>query len=102
MAGSVRVLSDSPGSHASIERLGGADHVMKELAASEKVRAVYDLLRESLIEKFPNRWAVVSKDGLVSVDSTLPRAVESAEEHGLRKPHYKIAYLNPNPPVLLL
>ncbi len=102
MAGSVRVLSDSPGSHASIERLGGADNVMKEIAASEKVRAVYDLLRESLLEKFPNRWVVVSKDGLVSVDISLPSAVESAEEQGLTKPYYKVAYLNPNPPVLLL
>ena len=102
MSRSVRVLSDSPGSHASIERLGGADLVMKEIAAAEKVRSVFDLLRESLTEKFPNRWVVVSKDGLVSVDNSLPGALESAREQGLRKPRYKIAYLNPNPPTLLL
>ncbi len=102
MARSVRILSDSPGPRAHIEQMGGPDHVMQEINASEKVRVVYDMLRESLLEKFPNRWVVVSKDGLVSVDNSLPVAIDSAEAHGLQKPHYKIAYLNPNPPTLLL
>ena len=85
-----------------IERLGGAEALKKSFADFREVTNRFDQDRKALIEQYPNKWAIVGKDGLIAAVDTLQEAGAFARANGLKNPHFVIEYLDPDPPLLIL
>ena len=85
-----------------IERLGGAEALKKSFA---DFRAVTNRLlqdRSVLIEQYPNKWVLMSKDGPLAFGDTFEEVREYARANGLSNPHVVIEYLDPDPPLMIL
>ena len=85
-----------------IERLGGAEAVKKSFADFQEVTDRFRQDEKALIEQYPNKWAIVGKDGLIAVVDTLQEAGALARAKGLKNPHFVIEYLDPDPMPLIL
>ena len=58
--------------------------------------------RGSLIEKHPNRWVSMGKDGVVSVGDSIEEVVSATEAKGVSTADVIVEYLDPNPEMLIL
>lgn len=85
-----------------IERLGGAEALKKSFADFRAVtnRFLHD--KKVLIEQYPNKWAIVGKDGLIAALDTRSEAGEYARAKDLKSSQFVVVYLEPNPPALIL
>ena len=85
-----------------IERLGGAEAIRQSLAEFGEVmdRLLQD--RKVLIEQYPNKWVLMSKDGPLAFGDTFEEVREYARANGLGNPHVVIEYLDPDPPLMIL
>jgi hypothetical protein len=85
-----------------IERLGGKAALKKSFADFREVtnRARRD--QKGLAAQYPNKWAIVGKDGLIAVLNTRSEAGEHARSEGLETAQFIIEYLDPDPPALIL
>ena len=85
-----------------IERLGGAEAIRQSLADFREVTDRFRRDEKGLIDQYPNKWAVVGKDGLIAAFDSLEEAGAFARANGLQNPHFVIEYLDPDPPLLVL
>ena len=85
-----------------IERLGGIEAIRQSLADFREVTNRFLQDEKVLIEQYPNKWAIVGKDGLIAAVDSLEEAGEYARANGLKNPHFVIEYLDPDPPLLVL
>ena len=85
-----------------IERLGGAEAVKKSFADFQEVTDRFRQDEKALIEQYPNKWAIVGKDGLIAAVDTREEAGAFARKNGLKTSQFMIQYLNPDPPALIL
>ena len=85
-----------------IERLGGAEAIRQSLADFREVKNRFLQDEKVLIEQYPNKWAIVGKDGLIADLDSLEEAAAFAKAKGLKNPHFVIEYLDPDPPLLVL
>ena len=85
-----------------IERLGGAEALKQSSLDFQQVSARLQQERKSLLQKYPRKWVLMSKDGLLAVGDTYDEVRNFAESKGLRRPKVIAEYLDPNPPPLIL
>ena len=85
-----------------IELLGGAEALKQ---SSLDFQQVDDRLRQekkALVQKYPRKWVLMSKDGVLAIGDTSEEVRNFAESKGLRNPKMIVAYLDPDPPALIL
>ena len=85
-----------------IELIGGLDAVNKAFDDFREVTARLDKDRKALSRKYPHKWVVVGKDGLLSVEDSLEEVSKFTETNRVKHPHFAIEYLDPDPPVMIL
>jgi hypothetical protein len=85
-----------------IELLGGAEALKKSSLDFQRVTERFWQEREALVQKYPRKWVLVSKDGVLTVGDTFDQVWEFALSKGLRRPQVLTEYLDPDPPALIL
>ena len=58
--------------------------------------------RDSLIERHPNRWVSMGKDGIVSIGDSIEEVVSDTEAKGVSTADVVIELLDPEPEALIL
>ena len=58
--------------------------------------------RESLIEKYPDRWVSMGKDGVISIGDSIEEVVAATEAKGVSTADVIVEYLDPEPETLIL
>ena len=58
--------------------------------------------RDALIEKHPNRWVSMGKDGVVSIGDSIEEVVSATETKGISTTDVVVEYLDPDPETLIL
>ena len=58
--------------------------------------------RDALIEKHPNRWVSMGKDGVVSIGDSIEEVVLATETKGISTTDVVVEYLDPDPETLIL
>ena len=58
--------------------------------------------RDALIEKYPNRWVSMGKDGVVSIGDSIEEVVSATETRGISTADVVVEYLDPDPETLIL
>ena len=61
-----------------------------------------DRERAALTEKFPRKWVVMGKDGVVTLGDSLEEVVAEAHSRGLRASDMAVEFLDPDPPIYVL
>ena len=85
-----------------IELMGGAEALRKSSFDFEHVTERFRQERKTLVQKYPHKWVLVSRDGVLAVGDTSEEVRSFAESRGLINPQVIVEYLNPNPPALIL
>ena len=58
--------------------------------------------RDALIEKHPNRWVSMGKDGVVSIGDSIEEVVSATDTKGISTADVVVEYLDPDPETLIL
>ena len=58
--------------------------------------------RDSLIEKHPNKWVSMGKDGVVSIGDSIEEVVSATKAEDVSTADVIVEYLDPNPETLIL
>lgn len=58
--------------------------------------------RDALIEKHPNRWVSMGKEGVVSIGDSIEEVVSATETKGISTADVVVEYLDPDPEMLIL
>ena len=58
--------------------------------------------RDALIEKHPNTWVSMGKDGVVSIGDSIEEVVSATETKGISTADVVVEYLDPDPDTLIL
>lgn len=58
--------------------------------------------RDALIEKHPNRWVSMGKEGVVSIGDSIEEVVSATETRGISTADVVVEYLDPDPETLIL
>lgn len=58
--------------------------------------------RDALIDKHPNRWVSMGKDGVVSIGDSIEEIVSATEAKGINTADVVVEYLDPDPETLIL
>ena len=93
---------DETGAAQIIEQMGGREAVLKELDDFREVVRRMELERAALTGQYPDRWVAVSRDGLLAVGDTLEEICGFAKAKGLNSSDFLVAYLESDPPALIL
>ncbi len=90
------------------------DHVEK-IKKSGTAKARHEQLREyskihhrlrkehaALMDKYPRKWVVMGKDGVVALGDSLEEVVDEAHNRGFRASDMAVEFLDPDPPIYIL
>ena len=85
-----------------ITQLGGIETLQDDPNDFRKaVNRLWDE-RDLLIDKHPNKWISMSKDGVVSIGDSIEEVVSATETKGVNTSDVVVEYLDPNPETLIL
>lgn len=88
-----------------VDSRGGVYDFVSELIEFQELCARLGRERTNLMDKFPDRWVVMDKDGKVIVGGTggsLEDLLKEAETQGLKRGDLAIEFLDTDPPDLIL
>ena len=85
-----------------LAHLGGAEALRDD--PNDFRKAVHPLWtkRDLLVEKHPERWVSIGKDGVVSIGDSIEEIVTATEAKGVNTADTIVEYLDPNPETLIL
>ena len=75
--------------------------MVRSLKIFERVTTRFFREEEALIGKYPNKWVLMGEAGLLVLGDTADELWEYVESEGLNRRHVTVAYLDPDPPVIL-
>ena len=87
---------------AMIDEMGGARALVDDLAEFERLRVRMTKEYDLLLEKHPDRWVVMGKDGLLAVGDSEEDVYQAVVKQGLHRSDVVVEYLDTDPPVLIL
>ena len=85
-----------------LAHLGGAEALRDDPNDFRKAVSRLWIERELLIEKHPERWVSMGKDGVVSIGDSIEEVVSATEAKGVSTADVIVEYLDPNPETLIL
>ena len=80
-----------------VEAGGGVEKMRRDLETHQAVSMKYSEDYERIKETYPDRWIVMTLDGVAGESETLDGVMEVVRELGLEDPHYTIEYVESNP-----
>ena len=85
-----------------IERLGGVKVLKEKKEEFHQVISRMDKEYPTLMEKYPDKWVAVGKDGVVAVANSMEEVFAEAESKGLNGSEFEVEFLDSNLPDLIL
>ena len=85
-----------------IEGLGGAKVLMDEMDEYHKIVARMREERPSLVERHPNKWVAMGREGVLAVGDSVDQVLGEVEGRGLHGADVVIEFLDTDPPLLIL
>ena len=85
-----------------VENLGGAQALVDGIREYRQIVARMWSERASLMEKYPDRWIAMGKDGVLAVGDSMDDVLEEVESQGYRGSEVVIEFLDTDPPLLIL
>ena len=85
-----------------VENLGGAQALVNGIREYRQIVARMWSERASLMEKYPDRWIAMGKDGVLAVGDSMDDVLEEVESQGYRGSEVVIEFLDTDPPLLIL
>ncbi len=85
-----------------VESMGGAQKIVDEMREYEKIADRMLSEWDSLMEKYPDKWVAMGKEGLVSVGDSMEEVIEDVESQGVPEKDVVIEFLDTDPPILIL
>lgn len=86
----------------SIEEDGGLAAVMDGLRRHQEICMRLDRERATLLSKHPRQWVVMGEAGVLSIGDSFEEVLSAAKDAGLDTSEFAIAFLDPDPPVMIL
>ena len=85
-----------------LDQIGGVEALRE--GADEFHQAVTRMWteRDSLVERHPQKWVAMSKDGVVSVGDSIEEVLFVVEDRNISSSEVVVEYLDPNPSTLIL
>ena len=87
---------------AMIEERGGVAAMRERMDEFHQCVVRMDNERAALLEKHPDKWVAMGKDGLLAVGSSIDDVLVEIDDRGMRDAEMLIEFLDTNPPVLIL
>ncbi len=85
-----------------VENLGGAQALVNGIREYRQIVARMWSERAALMEKYPDRWIAMGKDGVLAVGDSMDDVLEEVESQGYRGSEVVIEFLDTDPPLLIL
>ena len=82
-----------------IEGLGGAKVLMDEMDEYHQIVARMRKARPSLVERHPDKWVAMGKEGDLAVGDSMDEVLKEVEGRGLHGTDVVIEFLDTNPPL---
>ena len=85
-----------------IDEMGGARALADDLAEFERLRVRMAEEYGLLLDKHPDRWVAMGKDGLLAVGDSEDEVSRAVAEQGIRRSDVVVEFLDTDPPLLIL
>ncbi len=85
-----------------IEGLGGAKALIDEMDDYHQIVACMSKERPSLVERHPDKWVAMGKEGVIAVGDSMDEVLREVEGRGLHGADVVIEFLDTDPPLLIL
>ncbi len=85
-----------------IEGLGGAKVLMDEMDEYHQIVARMRKEYPSLVERHPDKWVAMGKDGVLAVGDSIDEVLKEVEGRGLHGTDVVVEFLDTDPPLLIL
>ena len=85
-----------------IKGLGGVKALRERKDEFHIVAVRLDQELAALIEKYPDKWVAIGKDGVLAVGNSMEEVFAEVESTGLSGSDYEVEYLDSDPPDLIL
>ena len=85
-----------------IKELGGVKALRDYKAQFHQVVLRLDQERTNLLDKYPNKWVAVGRDGVLAVADSMEDVFAEVESMGLSGSEFEVEFLDSDPPDLIL
>ena len=94
-----RLLDDAC---AMIEDMGGVDLLIDDLDEFHQLRARMIEEHSRLIDKYPDKWVAIGKDGVLAVGESKREVLDEVEIRGIRRSSAVAEFMDTDPAELIL
>ena len=85
-----------------IEEMGGSGALIDDLAEFRKLRSRLTKEHPYLMEKYPDKWIAMGKDGVVAAGDTKGEVFQAVDRRGIVRSDTVVEFIDTDPPVLIL
>ena len=85
-----------------IEGMGGSKALIDEMDQYHEILARMRKERPNLLERHPDRWVAMGKEGVSVVGDSMEEVLGKVEGRGLRGADVVIEFMDTDPPLLIL
>ena len=85
-----------------IEEMGGVGALIEDLAELHELHAHMTRQLPSLVGKYPGKWVAVGMNGVLAVGDSEEKALQAAENQGIRRSNVLVEFMDTDPPALIL
>ena len=85
-----------------INGLGGTKALMDEMDEYHEIVARMGKEGPGLVEKYPNQWVVMGREGLLAAGNSMDEVIGEVERQELHGADVVIEFMDPDPPLLIL
>lgn len=88
-----------------VERIKKSGGIKARREQDRQFSKIHDRMRKehaALMDKYPRKWVVMGKDGVVALGDSLEEVVDEAHNRGFRASDMAVEFLDPDPPIYIL
>ena len=85
-----------------IEDMGGVSALIDDLDEFHKLRARMREEHSYLMEKYPDKWVAMGKDGVLTVGESKGEVFDAIESRGIRRSAAVVEFVDTDPDILIL
>ena len=85
-----------------IEDMGGVGLLIDDLDEFHKLRARMIEEHSRLIDKYPDKWVAMGKDGMLAVGESKREVLDEIEIRGIRRSSAVVEFMDTDPAELIL
>ena len=85
-----------------IESQGGVQKILDEMREHDEIWMRMQAEYADLMEKYPDKWVAMGKEGLLAVGDSMDEVIEGVESQGIREEDTVIEFLEADPPIYIL